>query len=269
MTAATASSTSSGRRRPLSTDEIRFAQDLDRTPSASSVAPRDGGRAMELIGALAAGLAIFAGLMAVLPTRAQPAPGLQPARPPASCMRRGSGAPQRCSRRKRLEISPRGYLALSVLAPIGFGSRGVPAIRAMAILQPRRRRVRSACGMSATSSAPEARAASDDAPRSCPMVNRAAAGAPIRTCSRPRPGAPASLGESGLRGDPRALLRQRAAGRRPGRGPATRRSGAEPRARLRRPHRSPEHISRHRLRRKSLARSAAFRPGQSVRSPAR
>ena len=31
---------------------------------------------MELIGALAAGLAIFAGLMAVLPTRAQPAPGL-------------------------------------------------------------------------------------------------------------------------------------------------------------------------------------------------
>ena len=31
---------------------------------------------MELIGSLAAGLAIFAGLMAVLPTRAQPAPGI-------------------------------------------------------------------------------------------------------------------------------------------------------------------------------------------------
>jgi len=87
---------------------------------------------MELIGALAAGIAIFAGLMAILPTRAQPAPGLG-RRARAAYATRIGGA-RALLAQARLEISPRSYLALSVLAPIGFGAVGFLLSVPMAIL---------------------------------------------------------------------------------------------------------------------------------------
>jgi Flp pilus assembly protein TadB len=129
---------------------------------------------MELIDALAVGLAIFAGLMAVLPTRAQPAPGLG-LRVRAMYVARIGGA-RALLAQARLEISPRSYLALSILAPLGFGAVGFLLSVPMAILGlivgafVPRWYVRYLVGS-------EARAASDDAPRVLrAMVNRAAAG---------------------------------------------------------------------------------------------
>ena len=129
---------------------------------------------MELIGALAAGIAIFAALMAVLPSRAQPAPGLG-RRVREAYLARIEGARSLLAR-ARLKISPRSYLALEVVAPIALGTAGYLLSAPMAILGlvvgalVPRWYVRYLVGS-------EARAASDDAPRVLrAMVNRAAAG---------------------------------------------------------------------------------------------
>jgi Flp pilus assembly protein TadB len=129
---------------------------------------------MELVGALAAGLAVFAGLMAALPSRAQPTLGLR-IRVRAAYAARIEGA-RILLARARLEISPGSYLALGVVAPLALGSLGLLLSTPMALLGlvvgaliPRWY-VRYLVGS-------EARAASDDAPRVLrAMVNRAASG---------------------------------------------------------------------------------------------
>lgn len=129
---------------------------------------------MELIGALAAGVAVFAVLMTVLPSRVQPTLGLgQRAR--LAYAARIEGA-RNLLGRARLEISPRSYLALAFVAPVALGVIGLLFSTPMAILGlvigalVPRWYVRYLVGS-------EARAASDDAPRVLrAMVNRAAAG---------------------------------------------------------------------------------------------
>ncbi len=129
---------------------------------------------MELIGATAAGVAVFAALMAILPSRAQPAPGL------GRRVREAYGERIERARtllaRARLLISPRSYLALSLVAPASFGLAGLALSVPMAILGlvvgafVPRWYVRYLVGA-------EARSAADDAPRVLrAMVNRAAAG---------------------------------------------------------------------------------------------
>ena len=129
---------------------------------------------MELIGALAAGVAVFAVLMAALPSRAQPTLRL------GLRVRTAYAGSIEASRtllgRARLEISPRSYLALSIVAPLALGAIGLLFSGPMAIL-----------GLVVGALIPgwyvrylvgsEARAAADDAPRVLrAMVNRAAAG---------------------------------------------------------------------------------------------
>ena len=129
---------------------------------------------MELIGALAAGIAVFALLMAVLPSRAQPATGA--GCPGARGVRGADRAARTLLGRARLEISPRSYLGLSVAAPLALGGIGLALSIPMAILGlvtgafVPRWYVRYLVGS-------EARAAADDAPRVLrAMVNRAASG---------------------------------------------------------------------------------------------
>ena len=129
---------------------------------------------MELIGALAAGVAVFAMLMVLLPTRSQPAPDLGVRIRAAYAARLASSAA--LLGRARLEIAPRSYLALSAAAPVALGLLGLLLSVPMAILGiivgtlVPRLYVRSLVGS-------EARAAADDAPRVLrAMVNRAAAG---------------------------------------------------------------------------------------------
>ena len=129
---------------------------------------------MELIGALAAGVAVFAVLMAALPSRAQPTLRL------GHRVRAAYAGSIEASRtllgRARLEISPRSYLAFSIVAPLTLGAIGLLFSGPMAVL-----------GVVVGALIPgwyvrylvgsEARAAADDAPRVLrAMVNRAAAG---------------------------------------------------------------------------------------------
>ena len=130
---------------------------------------------MELIGALAAGLAIFAGLMAVLPTRAQPAPGLGlRVRAMYAARMRGrpsaarAGAPRDLAAQLSRALDPG---AARVRRRSGSCCRVPMAILGLVVgaFVPRWY-VRYLVGS-------EARAASDDAPRVLrAMVNRAAAG---------------------------------------------------------------------------------------------
>ena len=129
---------------------------------------------MELTGALAAGVAVLALLLALAPSRAQPAPGLR-------LRARGAyaGRVERARTslaRARLDIPPRTYLALEVASPLALGWFGLLLSAPMAVL-----------GLSVGVFVPrwyvrylvasEARAAADDAPRVLrAMVNRAASG---------------------------------------------------------------------------------------------
>ncbi len=129
---------------------------------------------MELIGALAVGVAVFAALMALLPSRAQPSLGLGMRLRVAYAARIEAAAS--LLGRARLEISPRSYLALSVAAPVALGLLGLLLSVPMGILGVivgglvPRWYVRYLVGS-------EARAAADDAPRVLrAMVNRAASG---------------------------------------------------------------------------------------------
>jgi Flp pilus assembly protein TadB len=129
---------------------------------------------VELIGALAAGVAVLALLLALAPARSQPAPGLRDRLRGVYAARveraRASLA------RARLDVSPRSYLALEVASPLTLGWLGLLLSAPMALIG-------AAVGvlvprwyvrLLVTS---EARAAADDAPRVLrAMVNRAASG---------------------------------------------------------------------------------------------
>ncbi len=176
---------------------------------------------MELIGALAAGVAVFAALMALLPSRARTDP-----RPRGSAARGVRGADRGGSLsllgRARLEISPRSYLALSVAAPVALGLVGLwfsvrrwgPRAHRRwpgpALVRPVPR------GLRGTRRG--RRCAAGPARHGQPGSVRRHVSGPVRGGGR---GGPPPLGEGRLRGDPRSLLRERAPGRGAGRRPPT------------------------------------------------
>lgn len=129
---------------------------------------------MELIGALATGVAVFAGLMALLPSPAEASPGL------GDRLRAAVRARLEASRsllaQARLEVSPRTFLALTVAAPIVLALVGF-------LLSPPMGLIGALVGFFVPRLyvryllSGEARAADDDTPRVLrAIVNRAAAG---------------------------------------------------------------------------------------------
>ena len=129
---------------------------------------------MELIGALATGVAVFAGLMALLPSPAQPSPGLDDRL--RAAMRARLEASRSLLAQARLDVSPRTFLVLTVAAPIVLGLVGFVLSPPMGLIGALvgffvpRLYVRYLLGG-------EARAADDDTPRVLrAIVNRAAAG---------------------------------------------------------------------------------------------
>ena len=129
---------------------------------------------MELIGALAAGVAVLALLLALAPARSQPAPGLRD-RLRAAYETRVERARASLAR-ARLDVSPRSYLALEVASPLALGWLGLLLSAPMALIG-------AAVGVLVPRwyirllVASEAGAAADDAPRVLrAMVNRAASG---------------------------------------------------------------------------------------------
>ena len=129
---------------------------------------------MELIGALAVAIAVAALLLALAPSRAQPAFGMRDRMRVLSAAR--TDRARALLAQARLDLAPRTYLALEVFSPLLLGWLGLLLSAPMAVLAlvvgafvPRwyvRYLVSS-----------EARAAADDAPRVLrAMVNRAAAG---------------------------------------------------------------------------------------------
>jgi Flp pilus assembly protein TadB len=127
-----------------------------------------------LIGAVATGIAVFSGLMAQLPSSASPAARV--AEQIAGWYRARVASSAALLARARLDVAPRSYLALGVLAPGGLLIVGLLLSPPMGLigllvgaLVPRLY-LRSL-------TASEARAADDDAPRVLrAIVNRAAAG---------------------------------------------------------------------------------------------
>jgi Flp pilus assembly protein TadB len=129
---------------------------------------------MELIGAFATGIAVFALLMALLPDRQRPAFGLRDRL--RGWRQRRLGAARDLLAQARLDLSPRGYLALTLAAPALLGLIGLllsPVMAGIGIvvgLFVPRWYLRWLVGN-------EARAADDDAPRVLrAMVHRAQAG---------------------------------------------------------------------------------------------
>ena len=208
-------------------DPVRRRRCVDAV-AAPAGAPRARGRAMELIGALAAGVAVVRRCCwRSLPSRAQPTLRARGSGARA-CTRPGSEAPATLLEQARLEISPRTLpRARRSWRRSLLGSLGLLLSVPMAILGlivgafVPRWYVRYLVGS-------EARAAADDAPRVLrAMVNRAAAGGTYPDLYRGRGrGRPPPLGEGRLRGDPRALLRRpRRRPRRSSRSAAARRGG--------------------------------------------
>src|SRR5699024_7344745 len=117
---------------------------------------------MELIGAFATGIAVFAGLMALLPDRRRPTLGLRD-RLRGWRRRRMAGAADLLAQ-ARLEVSPRSYLLLTFAAPVLLGLLGLLLSPVMGLIGAGvglfvpRWYVRWLVGN-------EARAADDDAPR--------------------------------------------------------------------------------------------------------
>jgi Flp pilus assembly protein TadB len=129
---------------------------------------------MELIGALATGIAVAALALAVLPTRAQPSLGLRERLRDASATR--TERARRSLEQARLDVSPRTYLTLEIASPLLLGWFGLLLSAPMGVI-----------GLIVGAFVPrwyvrylvssEARAAADDAPRVLrAMVNRAMAG---------------------------------------------------------------------------------------------
>ena len=143
---------------------------------AAAGTSRGGGRAMDLtlVGAVATGIAVFSGLMAIVSGGASTEPTLGE-RLRAWREERIAGARKQLAQ-ARLDLRPETYLAVSIVAPLVLGMVGLLLSVPMAIL-----------GLVVGAFVPrwyvrylvggEARAASDDAPRVLrAMVNRAAAG---------------------------------------------------------------------------------------------
>ena len=129
---------------------------------------------MELIGAFASGIAVFALLMALLPDRQRPAFGLRDRL--RTLRQRRLGAARDLLAQARLDLSPRAYLALTLAAPMLLALIGLLLSPVMAVigivvgLLVPRWYLRWLVGN-------EARAADDDAPRVLrAMVHRAQAG---------------------------------------------------------------------------------------------
>lgn len=129
---------------------------------------------MELIGAFATGVAVFALLMAVLPDRRRPALGLRTR--VHAWRRRQLEAASDLLAQARLQVSPRAYLALTLAAPAVLGLIGLLLSPIMAFIGVAvglfvpRWYVRWLVGN-------EARSADDDAPRVLrAMLHRAGAG---------------------------------------------------------------------------------------------
>lgn len=129
---------------------------------------------MELIGALAAGVAVMALILALAPARVQPASSLRDRMLAVQAARVGKA--RSLLEQARLDVSPRTYLALEVVSPIVLAWVGLLMSVPMAVL-----------GLIVGALVPrwyvrylvssEARAAADDAPRVLrAMVNRAASG---------------------------------------------------------------------------------------------
>jgi Flp pilus assembly protein TadB len=129
---------------------------------------------MELIGALAVAVAVAALLLALAPSRAQPALRIRDRLGVVSAAR--TDRARTLLEQARLDLAPRTYLALEVASPLLAGWLGLLLSTPMAIL-----------GLIVGAFVPrwyvrylvasEARAAADDAPRVLrAMVNRAAAG---------------------------------------------------------------------------------------------
>lgn len=129
---------------------------------------------MELIGAFATGIAVFAGLMALLPDRQRPTLGLRDRL--RGWRRRRMAAAADLLAQARLEVSPRSYLMLTFAAPVLLGLLGL-------LLSPVMGLIGAAIGLFVPRwyvrwlVGNEARAADDDAPRVLrAMVHRAGAG---------------------------------------------------------------------------------------------
>ena len=127
-----------------------------------------------LVGALATGVAVFSGLMVLLPRSRTDEPAL--AERFGAWRRERVEAARRHLAQARLDVQPQTFLAASILAPLGLGVLGLVLSVPMAIVGAivgaflPRFYVRYLV-------AAEARAADDDAPRVLrEMVNRAAAG---------------------------------------------------------------------------------------------
>lgn len=129
---------------------------------------------LTLVGAVATGVAVFSGLMALLPGGDAAEPGIGE-RLAAWRARRIEGARAQLAQ-ARLELAPQSYLAIAIVAPLVLGVVGLVFSVPMAIV-----------GLVAGAFVPrlylrylvagEARAADDEAPRVLrAMVNRAAAG---------------------------------------------------------------------------------------------
>lgn len=129
---------------------------------------------LTLLGAIATGVAVFSGLMALLPDRERPSIGLGEAL--RGAYRRRAAAARELLAQARLEVSPRSYVTLTLAAPLVLAALGwllSPAMAAVGLLiglfTPRWYVPWLVGG--------EARAADDDAPRVLrAMVARAAAG---------------------------------------------------------------------------------------------
>jgi Flp pilus assembly protein TadB len=129
---------------------------------------------MELIGAVAAGVAVLALMLALAPTRVQPAASLRGRLAALQAARVGRA--RSLLAQARLDVAPRTYLALELVSPLVLGWLGLWLSVPMAVL-----------GVIVGALVPrwyvrylvasEARAAADDAPRVLrAMVNRAASG---------------------------------------------------------------------------------------------
>jgi len=129
---------------------------------------------LRLLGAFATGVAVFSGLMALLPDRARPSLGAREW--VRGWYRSRLGAAAELLAQARLELAPRSYLGLSLAAPLALAAAGALLSPVMGIvgagvgLFVPRWYVRWLVGN-------EARAADDDAPRVLrAMVQRATAG---------------------------------------------------------------------------------------------
>ena len=87
---------------------------------------------MELIGAVAAGVAVMALILALAPARAQPATSLRDRLAAIQAARVGRA--RSLLAQARLDVAPRTYLALEIVSPLVLGFVGLALSAPMAVL---------------------------------------------------------------------------------------------------------------------------------------